>query len=378
MFAPGNSAQNTKQSQLFRFGATARQQQEENLKMAYSKELFDTWLRSNFPKGRKVEEVGTEVREDDELLGALGEELSEDDVTDDYGNDDDKNIEDNDGNDDDKNTDADGKSPYVAVEENMNKDATTNSTAATQALKDVPTIVDISSSSRDKDKVEDVNIPSDQPQTSTHPPADTPPTDHDVASAISTAAPIASATDSPISVNPVPPVSVPATPTALAPRRSPTATATSRPTLRPAPRDTLRPTTTRLTSRPTNGGYGLNEPTALDEDDDIYEGTKHQRQSSPILRYQVIVGVLVGLVAMIFTAWQMSDNPDGIFASMCRLIITCLQLVYRVLVSPCRKCIPCCFSSSHHHAGNGYHEPYGHMRVSTMDYGYKDPTIELS
>jgi hypothetical protein len=83
-----------------------------------------------------------------------------------------------------------------------------------------------------------------------------------------------------------------------------------------------------------------------------------------------ILVTLMGLCAMIFTAWQMSDNPDGIFASLCRLIITSLQLLFRVLCSPCRKWCGC--------SSGMYHEPYGHMPVSTMDYGYKDPTIELS
>lgn len=83
-----------------------------------------------------------------------------------------------------------------------------------------------------------------------------------------------------------------------------------------------------------------------------------------------ILATLMGLCAMIFTAWQMSDNPDGVFASLCRLIITSLQLLFRVLCSPCRKWCGC--------SGGIYHESYGHLPVSTMDYGYKDPTIELS
>jgi hypothetical protein len=94
-----------------------------------------------------------------------------------------------------------------------------------------------------------------------------------------------------------------------------------------------------------------------------------------------ILGTIAAIIGMIFTAWQMSDNPDGIYASLCRLTLTCIQLLFRIIMSPCRKFIPCCYSHHHHHhmAGtNGYHEPYGHLPVSTMDYGYKDPSLELT
>ena len=95
-----------------------------------------------------------------------------------------------------------------------------------------------------------------------------------------------------------------------------------------------------------------------------------------------ICATLLGVAAMIFTAWQMSDNPDGIFASLCRLIITSLQLLVRLACCPCcRKwCLPwcCCCGGGVGGAagGHGYHEPYG--AVSTMDYGYKDPALELA
>ena len=115
-----------------------------------------------------------------------------------------------------------------------------------------------------------------------------------------------------------------------------------------------------------------------DDDDDIFKEDFYQKNRPGIPNSTptsfAIFAALVGVFAMIFTAWQMSDNPDGLFASLCRLIITSIQLILRVVCSPCRKCLPCCFSSS----GGGYHEPYGHMPVSTMDYGYKDPALELS
>ena len=80
-------------------------------------------------------------------------------------------------------------------------------------------------------------------------------------------------------------------------------------------------------------------------------------------------GIFLAIFAMIFTAWQMSDNPDGIYAAMCRLIITIMGLVIRIMLSPCRSC----FGGSH-----GSRNYAGHMPVSTMDYGFRDPALELS
>jgi len=80
-------------------------------------------------------------------------------------------------------------------------------------------------------------------------------------------------------------------------------------------------------------------------------------------------GFLVAVALMIFTAWQMSDNPDGIYATMCRLIITIIGLFLRIVLTPCRSCL------GGHHSNRHY---AGHMPVSTMDYGYRDPALELS
>jgi hypothetical protein len=140
----------------------------------------------------------------------------------------------------------------------------------------------------------------------------------------------------------------------------------------PAPRATAQPSVQRENFNDKTDGTTEGEDDIFDKD--FYDKGRPRPESSPTSLS--VVATLLGIAAMIFTAWQMSDNPDGVFASMCRLIITCLQLVYQVIMTPCRKCMPCCFP--HHAGGNGYHEPYGHMRVSTMDYGYKDPSLELS
>ena len=115
----------------------------------------------------------------------------------------------------------------------------------------------------------------------------------------------------------------------------------------------------------------LTNPTAAfddeftgDEDDDFFkEKIVVKEQPNAIPSNLVIILVVGWIVSMVFTAWQMSDNPDGIFAALCRLILSAIQLTLQILTSPCRKCC-------------GYNESYG--RISTMDYGYKDPALELS
>ena len=80
-------------------------------------------------------------------------------------------------------------------------------------------------------------------------------------------------------------------------------------------------------------------------------------------------GVLLGIMAMIFTAYQMSENPDGIYAAACRFCITVLVCLFRIILSPCKGLFG--------YANNRHLSHYGHVPVSTMDYGYRDPSVEL-
>jgi hypothetical protein len=162
--------------------------------------------------------------------------------------------------------------------------------------------------------------------------------------------------------------------------RSATPTPSKSPTVLPHP--LLVPTESPTMPQPESTDEKDGE-TEHDVDDDLFNQELYK--SRPVgsipnsASLTAILGTLAAIAAMIFTAWQMSDNPDGIFASLCRLILTCVQLVIRVVMSPCRKYLPCCYSYRGHMAGtNGYHEPYGHIPVSTMDYGYKDPALELT
>ena len=70
------------------------------------------------------------------------------------------------------------------------------------------------------------------------------------------------------------------------------------------------------------------------------------------------LGFLLAMGAMVFTAYQMSENPDGIFASVCRLAITLIGCGFKMVTMPCRNLL-----------GHRYHA--GHIPVSTME--YRDP-----
>jgi len=158
--------------------------------------------------------------------------------------------------------------------------------------------------------------------------------------------------------------------------------ATPKPTAKVTNAPQASPRVKTKTAEPTEAQETFEDEEGETEEDDVFNKEEFYKNrpvsgstSTTTPTSFTIFATLLGVFAMIFTAWQMSDNPDGLFASLCRLIITSLQLIVRVLCSPCRKCMPCCFSYGN---GNGYHEPYGHMPVSTMDYGYKDPSLELS
>jgi hypothetical protein len=59
----------------------------------------------------------------------------------------------------------------------------------------------------------------------------------------------------------------------------------------------------------------------------------------------------------------MSENPDGIYASICRLAITISSVAVKIVCMPCRKLIG---------AGGNPHYNNGHMPISTNDYSYRN------
>jgi len=80
-----------------------------------------------------------------------------------------------------------------------------------------------------------------------------------------------------------------------------------------------------------------------------------------------IVYLLITLVLMVFTAHQLSENPDGVYSNICRLAITVVGCVVKILVLPFRKI--CGLGS----------RGYSHHLVTTNDpYSGRSPSrIEL-
>lgn len=111
---------------------------------------------------------------------------------------------------------------------------------------------------------------------------------------------------------------------------------------------------------------------AIKKEDGVDEGLKEydaeeelEEEERMVREYGSMLGALA-VVLLICTAWQMSENPDGIYAGLCRLIITIFGLIIGVILSPFRKLIP----------GHRRHT-YGHIPAA-LDYSYRDPALELS
>ena len=72
----------------------------------------------------------------------------------------------------------------------------------------------------------------------------------------------------------------------------------------------------------------------------------------------------VFMILMIYTAYQMSENPDGICASLCRLVITVIGCILKILLIPFKYIIgggrP---SGGHYMATPDYRDPYGSRQM---------------
>ncbi len=75
----------------------------------------------------------------------------------------------------------------------------------------------------------------------------------------------------------------------------------------------------------------------------------------------------VFMILMIYTAYQMSENPDGICASLCRLVITVIGCILKIMLIPFKYIIgggrP---SGGRYMATPDYRDPYGsrHMELT--------------
>ena len=50
--------------------------------------------------------------------------------------------------------------------------------------------------------------------------------------------------------------------------------------------------------------------------------------------------IAITLSLMVLTAHQMSENPDGVFANVCRLAITVCGCIFKIAIYPCKKLFP--------------------------------------
>jgi len=69
------------------------------------------------------------------------------------------------------------------------------------------------------------------------------------------------------------------------------------------------------------------------------------------------ISLLIGITFMIFTAYQMSENPDGVCASLCRLTFTLAGCFIKIILWPFKKLC------GHRFSG------YAHHLVATQEYG---------
>lgn len=137
----------------------------------------------------------------------------------------------------------------------------------------------------------------------------------------------------------------------------------------------------------------------VDEDEELVNEVEEElAKQEKVAKTAGGFGFLLAIAAMIFTAHQMSENPDGIYATyvhshrsvttrpnnqishtpifflfvtyfrICRLAITITGVVVKLICMPCRKVI-----------GTGHPHYNGHMPISTTDYGYRgnDAGFEL-
>lgn len=133
----------------------------------------------------------------------------------------------------------------------------------------------------------------------------------------------------------------------------------------------VEPSPEKPTAKPTAKPYTPNsdefDPVKAEdekhaEEEEVQELETELKQEEKVARQAGGLGIFFGILAMIFTAHQMSENPDGIYASVCRLAITISSVIVKIVCMPCRKLM-----------GTGNGNPYsGHMPISTSDYTYRN------
>lgn len=89
--------------------------------------------------------------------------------------------------------------------------------------------------------------------------------------------------------------------------------------------------------------------------DNFTEGEEDSMKKQEIIDEEKVArkiggwAILLCLASMMLTAYQMSENPDGVFASVCRLAITMTGCIFKILLYPCKKMCGNRFNGYEHH-----------------------------
>jgi hypothetical protein len=146
-------------------------------------------------------------------------------------------------------------------------------------------------------------------------------------------------------------------------------TKVTRPT---SPLDVTTTTTTSTSKKDQTVGdqthyYSSTNPTSSSSSAAASFTEANQQQISPAKMKWMTFGMVIAMLfCMIYTAYQVSDNPDGIYASCCRLSVAVVIYVIRGILTPCRAI--CCRYTLISNSTPDYREPYrgrrGHMELT--------------
>ena len=123
-------------------------------------------------------------------------------------------------------------------------------------------------------------------------------------------------------------------------------------TKQPTPSPTVSPTKEQKTQSPTQAPlptesptrYPTRNPTTQPTTEAFADKVKDQEEKIKRLandKTAEIMGALIaffGVIGMIFTAWQLFENPDGLCASCCRLSIKGSSFLLKIICLPCKLC----------------------------------------
>lgn len=78
-------------------------------------------------------------------------------------------------------------------------------------------------------------------------------------------------------------------------------------------------------------------PTSPSKDDErtTPETMNEMKKDRNVQKLSIFI-LLLGITGMLFTAQQISENPNGLFASICRLTLRFVLCIYRIVCLPCR------------------------------------------